>query len=151
MSTIYVKISLDVIDQKEVTPWWTSFKRKLSTTTRPDTHPHHLQKLKFSRPILELESLKNVLRAQRNKTNEAVKPVAVSVGVENSHIKPVSESQVNNVSWVAERTPNRENHHLHLHDNAGHSQPSWTQSDSMMGNTETQRYFIIVVETWDLD
>ena len=99
MSTIYVKISLDVIDQKEVTPWWTSFKRELSTTTRPETHPHHLQKLKFSRPIVEFESLKNVLRAQRNKTDEGgVKPAAVAV--ETSHIKPVSESEVPNVSWV---------------------------------------------------
>ena len=150
MSTIYVKISLDVIDQKKVTPWWTSFKRKLSTTTRPETHPHHLQKLKFSRPIVEFESLKNVLRAQRNKTDEGgVKPAAVAV--ETSHIKPVSESEVPNVSWVAEITPNRENNPLHLHDKAGHSQSSWRQSDSMMGNTETQRYFIIVVETWDLD
>ena len=122
-----------MIDQKEVTPWWTSFKRKLSTTTRPETHPHHLQKLKFSRPIVEFESLRNVLRAQRNNTQEAVKVE------DTSDTKPS-----NNVSWVAEMTPNRENYPLHLPDNDGHSQPSWRQSDSMMGNRETQRYYIIV-------
>ena len=123
-----VKISPDVTDQKEVTPWWTSFKRKLSTTTRPETHPHHLQKLKFSRPIVEFESLKNILEVKRNKTVPAK-------AVETSHKKPG-----NNVSWVAELTPNRENYPPHLPDNAGHSQPSWRQSDSMMGNSETVRY-----------
>ena len=61
--------------------------------------------------------------------------------VESFNIKPV----VNNVSWEAEITPNRENYPLNLDDNAGHSQPSWRQSDSMMGNSETERYFIIVV------
>ena len=121
-----------MIDQKEVTPWWTSFKRKLSTTTRPETHPHHLQKLEFTRPIVEFESLKNILEVKRNKTVPAK-------AVETSHKKPG-----NNVSWVAELTPNRENYPLHLPDNAGHSEPSWSQSDSMMGNSETERYFIIV-------
>ena len=135
---------LDVIEQKEVTPWWTSFKRKLSTTTRPETHPHHLQKLKFSRPIVEFESLKNILRAQRNITKETVKPVET---FDSDILKP----PVTDVRWVAEMTPNRETYPLHLPDNAGHSQPSWRQSDSdsMMGNSETVRYFIILVG--DLD
>ena len=81
---------------------------------------------------MEFESLKNILEVKRNKTVPAK-------AVETSHKKPG-----NNVSWVAELTPNRENYPPHLPDNAGHSQPSWRQSDSMMGNSETERYFIMV-------
>ena len=77
---------------------------------------------------MEFESLKNILQ-ERNKT-VPVKAVETS-----PHINPG-----NNVTWVAEMTPNRENYPLHLPDNAGHSQPSWRQSDSMMGNSETVRY-----------
>ena len=100
-------------------PWWNSFKRNLTTTVRPaGSEP---QPLKFSRPIVDFVSLKNILQKKRESTKEMGETDQDRLQIET----------------------------LPHHDQQIRPDPSWKPSDSMMGNRDIFRYFIITKKDFD--